>query len=109
MDNKEALEKRDYDGCWYGFGRKQALSDMKKMRITINNILKDTDDVKLYVLKPFQGVYSGFYITGGDIDTINKLNSNEFVNFVKCLGHYKSGGYYSFTSKEVEKYLNFSF
>lgn len=109
LANKEALEHRDYDNFWYTFGRKQGLTDMKKTRISINNLVRCTGDIKMQILKPYDGVYSGFYINGGNIDMIDKLNSDEFIEFVKSLRHYKSGGYYSFTSKELEKYLNFSF
>ena len=36
------------------------------------------------------------------------LKSNCFVNYIKAVGKYKNGGYYTFSSKELEKYLNYS-
>ena len=109
MENKEALEKRDYDGAWYEFGRSQGLPDVCKVRVSVNNVVRKLDDLKVFALKPFVGVYSGFYINPNGHDVISKLMSENFIKFVKCLKHYKSGGYYSFTSKEVEKFLNFDF
>jgi len=37
---------------------------------------------------------------------VNKLQNPEFLAYVKLLGKYKSGGYYAFSSKELENYLN---
>lgn len=32
--------------------------------------------------------------------------TEEFLNYVKALKKYKSGGYYTFSSKDLENYLN---
>ena len=32
--------------------------------------------------------------------------SNDFVEYIKAVGKYKNGGYYTFSSKELEMWLN---
>lgn len=39
--------------------------------------------------------------------SITGINNNEFVNYIHSLGRYKNGGFSTFTTKELEKYLNF--
>lgn len=38
---------------------------------------------------------------------MNYLYNDEFVNYVKALGRYKNGGYYTFTSKDLQNFLNY--
>ena len=40
-------------------------------------------------------------------DLISLIKTDDFVNYIKLVGQYKSSGYYSFKTKDVEKYLNF--
>jgi hypothetical protein len=43
-----------------------------------------------------------------DIKIIIKiLRNDDFINFLKINGSKKSGGYFSLSSKVLEKYLNF--
>ena len=35
------------------------------------------------------------------------IKSEEFINYISALKHYKSGGYYNYSSKELEQYLNY--
>ena len=61
------------------------------------------------------GVYSGYYIPLYDYDIVkmNKIvdliKNQKFVDYVKAVGKYKSGGYYTFSSKELEMWLNYCF
>lgn len=118
MDNKERLEKRDFDGDWYGIGRRQGLSDVMEGKITVNNIIRDASDLKINVANGGTAVYSGFYVLflkpEDSLKNIedryskikNALMSNDFVDYVKALKKYKSGGYYTFTARQLEKFLN---
>lgn len=109
--NKTALLKGRDSSCgdWYLYGRTQALSDVYSTKIAINTIIKDIDSIKLNYVDKGQGVYSGLYILCDiDFDVISSiLRSNEFVDYVRSLKKYKSGGYYTFSSKDLEQYLNY--
>jgi adenine-specific DNA-methyltransferase len=114
-ENEERLTKRDYDGEWYGIGRKQGISDVAKNKLAINNIIRSAEDLKINFCPKNSGVYSGYYIILSDdpkeaaeetILITKALCSDDFIRYVKALGKHKSGGYYTFTSKNVENFLN---
>lgn len=111
LKNKDFLEKRSLDkkGKWYLFGRTQALNDVFKEKIAINTIVKDVKSIKLELVPANKGVYSGLYIlTDFSFDEIkNVIKSDEFIQYIKILKNYKSGGYYSFSSKDLQKFLTF--
>ena len=97
------------DKYWYLFGRTQALKDVSKNKYAINTIVKDLQSIKLEFVPKGCGIYSGLYIlTDIDLETIRKLiYSEDFIGYVKLLKNYKSGGYYTYTSKDIEQYLNY--
>ena len=94
---------------WYLYGRTQALKDVWTQKYAINTILKDVKSIKLNSVPPGCGVYSGLYIiTSVDIEILTKIIcSQDFINYISVLKKYKSGGYYTFNSKELEMYLNY--
>lgn len=95
---------------WYLYGRSQAINDVKCHRLSINNLIRTKDDIKISELPSGYGVYSGFYICSetADYSEIKDLiRSDGFVAYVKALGRYKNGGYYTFSSKDLEKYINY--
>ena len=94
---------------WYLFGRTQALKDVSKIKYAVNTIIKDVQSVKLEFVPQGCGVYSGLYIlTAVEFEIIQEiLCSEEFVAYVKLLKKYKSGGYYTYSSKDLEQYLNY--
>ena len=104
-------KSRDIEGdeYWYLFGRTQALKDVSKMKYAINTIIKDQNSIKLEKVPAGKGIYSGLYIlTEIEFEEIEQLiYSDDFVAYIKSLKNYKSGGYYTFTSKDLEQYLNF--
>jgi len=55
------------------------------------------------------GVYGGLYILTdlSEDELRGVLVSDEFEAYVKSLGKYKSGGYYTYSSKELQLYLNY--
>ena len=112
-ENKEKLEARATTEPWYAFGRTQAINDTFSEKIAVSSIVRNIYDVKLVEAKPGTGVYGGLYILprkqppcGIMNFIVNKLQNPEFLAYVKLLGKYKSGGYYTFSSKELENYLN---
>ena len=103
---------------WYLYGRTQALNDVKYDKLSINNLIRHNDDVKIQFLgsdnKKQFGVYSGYYIPIYNKDIENKVMSimtngfsKDFVEYIKAVGKYKNGGYYTFSSKELEMWLNY--
>ena len=95
---------------WYLYGRTQALLDVTKRKYAINTCIRDTASVKLNLVAEGQGVYSGLYIlTDVPFEEIRSLLvSDDFIRYISLLKKYKSGGYYTFNSKELERYLNYN-
>lgn len=115
MDNEEALRKRTYDrnrgGYWHLIGRSQGLCDTYRRKIAVNSYLRTPSDIKLNEANPGQGVYGGLYIlTDKGVDEILRvLKTETFIGYIKSLRKYKSGGYYTYSASDLEKYLNFIF
>ena len=111
LNNKELLIKRAIDKpeYWYAFGRTQAIADTYKTKYIVNTLYKDVADIRVHLCETACAVYSGLYIlTGVDIKIIRDiLISQNYLDYVKTFGRYKNGGYYTITSKEIEKYLNY--
>ena len=104
--------------AWYLYGRTQALNDVKYNKISVNNIIRNSNDIKLYFLvndnKEQFGVYSGYYIPiynkyiGYKIMEVLRYDmSEDFIEYIKAVGKYKNGGYYTFSSKELEMWINY--
>ncbi len=112
MANREALLKgrtEDEQPLWYLYGRTQALKDVSADKIAINTCIKDVKSIKLNRAEAGQGVYSGLYIlTEVPFSVISQIIvSDAFIKYISSLKKYKSGGYYTFNSKELEIYLNY--
>lgn len=111
MNNKDKLLKRSITNpnLWYLFGRTQAINDVSKdNKLAIPNIIKNPEEFlkKIKHVGFGKGIYSGLYILG-DVDKAKeKLSSPYFMKYIKALRKYKNGGYYTFSSKDLEKYLN---
>lgn len=110
--HKEQLEKRDSrQAGWWQFGRTQALASVWTDKLGINMLLRHVDDIKISFVPQGQGLFNGYYITAPTCDELQKafgyIRSGTFVDFVKSLKKYKSGGYYTFSPKDLEQYLNY--
>ena len=108
-ENREKLENRATTEPWYAFGRTQAVNDTYKGKWAIKSIIKTQDDLKPVEAPAGTGVYGGLYILTEHPEGLEMLKTQDFMNYVKMLGKYKSGGYYTFSSKELENYLNWSY
>ena len=77
----------------------------------MTEILLKYKNVKIEIVKAGCGLYSGLYIISElNIpfeDIKNILKSEEFAKYVSLLKKYKSGGYYTFNSKDVQQYINY--
>ena len=104
---KDAPEEKKPD--WYLYGRTQALKDVYANKYSINSIIKDVKTIKLIDVPVGSGLYSGLYILTDVPRTIieEALKSVDFINYLKMLKNYKSGGYYTYSSKDLEQYLNY--
>ena len=114
LENKSKLLKRSSenkaDSCWFAFGRSQAINDTYKNKISINTLLRTSADLKIIFAPAGTGVYGGLYIIGNE-QSLSKISeilfSEEFSTYISLLGKYKSGGYYTFSSKDIKKYLDY--
>jgi adenine-specific DNA-methyltransferase len=105
-ENRERLEARATTEPWYAFGRTQAINDTYKDKWAIKSIIKNLSDVNPVKAPAGTGVYGGLYIICEDESQLDCLKTEEFLDYVKLLKKYKSGGYYTFSSKDLENYLN---
>lgn len=105
--NKLSSRSLEKNGVWYLFGRSQGIKDTFKNKIAINTMIKDLNSIKVNEVKAGSGIYSGLYIlTTYDFDSIySAIYNDDFILYLKSLKKYKSGGYYTFSSKDLEKYL----
>lgn len=108
LENKEKFSKHG-DAEWYLFGRSQGVNDVFKNKIAVNSLVKDVNSIKMNQAFVGEGVYSGLYILCDfSFAKIKKvLRCEDFIRYVKMLKKYKSGGYYTFSSKDLKKYLTF--
>ena len=107
--HREKLEARATTEPWYAFGRTQAINDTWKDKWAVKSLVKTIYDVKPVKAPAGTGVYGGLYILTERPEGLKALETEDFMNYVKMLGKYKSGGYYTFSSKELENYLNWSY
>ena len=110
--HKEQLLKgrTEFDG-WYLYGRTQALADVYRSKLSVNSLVKTKESLKMVELTSGEGIYSGLYIIANfDIpllDIKEIIASDEFIEYVKLLKKYKSGGYYTFNTKDLEQFVNY--
>ena len=107
--HKENISSHGDGSAWFLFGRSQGVLDVKKNKIAINSLIKDIDTIKLNEVPAGKGVYSGLYIlTEFSFEKIKSiLQTEDFVEYISLLKNYKSGGYYTYSSKDLEMYLNY--
>jgi len=108
-ENREKLENRATTEPWYAFGRTQAVNDTYKDKWAIKSIIKTIEDIRPLKAPAGTGVYGGLYILTEHPEGLKALETQDFMNYVKMLGKYKSGGYYTYSSKELENYLNWKY
>lgn len=95
---------------WYLYGRSQALRDVWTHKYAINTVIRDISSIKLNAAPRGTGVYGGLYIlTNAPEQQIRTaLKCDDFIRYIAALKKYKSGGYYTFNSRELKQYLNYA-
>lgn len=110
-DNRERLLNRDSrQEEWWLYGRTQALDCVSHPKLAVNLLVRDEKDIKIVFVPQGEGVYSGYYIKA-DNELILKqvegwLRSADFIRYIRALKKYKSGGYYTYSTKDLEQYLH---
>ncbi len=111
--HKELLLARSLEknSGWYGFGRTQGINDVYRCKYSINALIKTQSDLKLIKCDTGIGVYSGLYILTEvpEIELREMIYSEDFISYISLLGKYKSGGYYTFSSKDLKNYLEYKY
>ena len=105
---EKRLKNRDLRGKnWQEFGRTQAINDTFKRKIAFNTLIRDIKDLKIAEVKAGEGVFSGLYIVSDLPLTVfeKALKNDKFLDFIKSLKKYKNGGYYTFSSSDLGKFL----
>lgn len=114
LENHKAqlLKGRKETTAFYAYGRTQALADVWKPKLAVNTLIRTEKDLKIELVKAGEAVYSGLYITCAPsipLESIqNILTDKKLTEYVKLLKKYKSGGYYTFNSKDLQQYINYS-
>ena len=113
LKNKIFLKNRDLENknIWWIYGRTQSIKDKNFMKLCINTTIKNLESIKTKIVDKGVLVYSGLYINiynKNEIKKIQKLiNNQSFIDYISILGKYKSGGYYTFNTKDLSNYLNY--
>ena len=108
--NRKDLQKGKSDNPdWMYYGRTQAIKDVFVDKYAINNIIRDKESIKINHVPAGSGVYSGLYILTkiSEQELREILISDDFIDYIASLKNYKSGGYYTFNSRDLEQYLNY--
>lgn len=111
-EHMEDLKKENskIDSSWYAFGRTQAINDVKYNKYSINTTIKDVKSIRLNKVKSGQGMYSCLYLlTDVPYEKLkNIICSEKFVEYLRILNKCKSGGYFTYSSKDLAKFVNCS-
>lgn len=107
--HREELQKNNTENNgWYLYGRTQALRDVRCPKVAISTLVRDVANMKINYVAPGCGLYSGLYILGTEEARVREwVETDAFLNYIALLRNYKSGGYYTFSSKSLEQYLNY--
>lgn len=113
LKNEVLLKNRDLENkdIWWTYGRTQSIKDKGFLKLCVNTIIKDLKTIKTKLINKGVLIYSGLYINIYDENEIKKIenliNSKNFIEYISILGKYKSGGYYTFNTKDLSNYLNY--
>ncbi|WP_033379013.1 class I SAM-dependent DNA methyltransferase [Mesomycoplasma moatsii] len=113
LENEKLLKNRDLENkdIWWTYGRTQGIRDKGFLKLCVNTTIKDVKSIKTKLIDKGVLIYSGLYINiynESEIKKIENLIKNKkFIDYISILGKYKSGGYYTFNTKDLSNYLNY--
>lgn len=89
----------------------QSIKDKNKIKICVNTTVRDINSIKMRILEKGVLVYSGLYILIEDEKQVNMiftiLKDEKFINYISLLGKYKASGYYTFSSNDLKKFIDY--
>ena len=106
------LKGRDLRGAdWMEFGRSQAINDTYRRKIAFNNLIREIKDLRICEVKAGEGIFGGLYIVSDlPLSAFERaLRTDDFLGYVRSLGKYKNGGYYTFSSADLGRFLAHQF
>lgn len=107
-DDKDALLARNkVDAAkWWGYGRTQGIADTYKDKVSVQSTVHPEKPCHTCDAHAGTGVFGGLYVLGMDKDELdNAVADAAFWGYVQSLAKYKSGGYYAFGGKDLQRYL----
>lgn len=113
IQNRPQLLKRSLSNStpWWTYGRTQAINDLNKIKLSVNTLINNNiNSIKTKIVKTGL-IYSGLYIVINSVKDAKQLQnmicSQRFINYVQALSKYKSGGYWTFNSNDLNKFISF--
>ena len=93
----------------YSYGRSQGIKDVSKNKVAVSYMMPE-DGCPIVTDAPAGvGVNAGMYVMGMNVDDVKKhLDTDEFRNYIKSVGSERGSKWYSYTAKDVERFLNWS-
>lgn len=109
LDNKEELLKRDIDKnyiSWFQYGRSQGIRMMINEKIIVDPIVNPNGKVICSIADKNTLVYSGIFITGNNLEEVQKvISSPDFVKYASINGKDMQGGFKSLTTKVIKNFI----
>lgn len=113
LAHQKQLSKRSLSDVkhWWSYGRTQAIQDLNHIKLSVNTLINDNiKSIKTKVITKGL-VYSGLYVVVNSIKQAKQIEtlicSQTFIDYVKTLGKYKSGGYWTFNTRDLNKFISF--
>lgn len=108
-DERDALLARTQieTDKWWCYARTQGIADTYVDKVTVQSLVLPPTPPRTADAPSGTGVFGGIYVTGmtrGEVD--EAVSSDEFFAYVRALRKYKSGGYYAYGGRDLERFLS---
>lgn len=105
----DKLENRASDkrALWFEYGRTQALAHINEEKLLLSTVI--THSIDVYKINAYSVPFSGIYITVKNPaytldDALTVLKSDDFFQYVQCIGVSVSGKSMRITSNDINNY-----